>query len=304
MAKVIKTADVRRSEETAVKRIVALKSDINITLPDNDEQLWDIATGLENESSINAAKRGIVYLTLKDRVGHGNFTKELEARDIPPERAREAMRITQMLMELPAAKRRTFAVLSGSKLLEIAKLPVDSFDDDEADDLANLSVRELKQKVRDAKSAQERAELKLEKANKNRPEDVVSGNIDPHVMAARVDISVLAEKAILAVDEMEKIMAELMDAWNGVGDAEYYPAAGAAYLNARAIWAKVTLLLNWWEEVNDKANLPDTAEAIPILAESEMLRINTLRELYLAEHTAKQLSRKSKKTGRAKRQYK
>ncbi|PAJ71679.1 hypothetical protein CJF42_25440, partial [Pseudoalteromonas sp. NBT06-2] len=123
---------------------------------------------LEEQAVINAAKKGLLLLTLKEHSNHGEFEKKFTKFGIARRSAFDAMSIAKMFLSLPDSKVQTSALLNmnQSKLVELARLPIEtleSLDDDDLCALSDLSVRELKKELQRLK-AQNKA-LDIERAD-------------------------------------------------------------------------------------------------------------------------------------------
>ncbi len=148
--------EVEEGQEN-IQTLLAMMEPIAVSLPPDTGGLWEYAIHQINASAASKAKAGLALLMLKERVGHGNFVKELEAREIAYRTAADAMGVAKLLLRLPPSKVRALTHLSSSKLIELARLPEETiqeiaeteyFDGKPLDELDRMSVRELKDKVR------------------------------------------------------------------------------------------------------------------------------------------------------------
>lgn len=155
-------------QEALQQKVEKFAGEIQLVIPTTAQETWDEVVRLEEQAFVNAAKRGMLLLTLKGNVEHGFFYKELEARGIGERSARNAMTVAKMLIALPDSKRQTSAVLNmnQSQLVEFAKLPlktIESLDDEDLESLSDLSVRELKKEIQRLKA--DNKELDFERGN-------------------------------------------------------------------------------------------------------------------------------------------
>lgn len=175
---------IRETEQAAdnIRRLIERLEPIAIELPEDNEGLWNYAVHHINQVSVNLAKAGFSLIKLKEQAGHGNFIKELEARDIPDRTARNAMKVANLLLSLPPSKLQEFAKLGGSKLIELARLPDDvieemadseSLDGKTLDSLDTMSVRQLKEEVRKIKERHARELEVKDKDIKRKDSEIV-----------------------------------------------------------------------------------------------------------------------------------
>ncbi len=161
--------DIHKDTETAIqaetapeniRRLIKMMDPIAVSLPNEPEALWEYTVHQLNESTASKAKAGLALMMLKERLGHGDYLKELDVRDIPARTAQDSIKVATMLLRLPASNARTFAHLGGSKLIELARLPEETLQEISENDLSDsltldeadrMSVRELRQAVRQLK---------------------------------------------------------------------------------------------------------------------------------------------------------
>lgn len=289
--------DEQREAQATVERLTQLSRVLDIALPEHTEEKWHYAQALENEAAVLMAKRGFVYLVLRDEVGHGRFLKELEARGIEVRSAQNAMAVARMLAAMPPAKVKALSVLSGSKLIELAKVPRETLEEMEAqgtldlDDVDTMSVRELKEHLRRERLAREKAELQRDNLRRLTAEASAAQRRGtewhPLVARVRMDSTALAEQANLAIDEMESLLAELESplAMRDLDTAAMGVASTTLYTNLRAVYAKASRLMRVVREVFPDAGVDDTG--LTLFTDDEAARWQSVRAVMLAEHRAK-----------------
>lgn len=103
---------------------------------------------------------GRMLLILKERVGHGSFTERLERLGIAPRGAQKFMQTALKFSNAPTSAHLLQAVGSQNKLLELLVLDQDEIEelategsvlDIELDDIASMTVRELREALADAR---------------------------------------------------------------------------------------------------------------------------------------------------------
>jgi hypothetical protein len=282
--------------QATVGRLFEMNKSLEITLPDDVEALWVFAARLENEAAVNLAHRGMAYLVLKDRLGHGEFERGLEERGVVPQRAREAMSVARMLLELPAPKRRTFGVLTGSKLIELAKIPVETLEQMELqgsldlDDVDQMSVRDLKHHLRRERLARQTAETRLHTLHEAQ---VKQGHRQPQpypplVMEIRQESAALSEQASLALDDLERLLAKMENPLEAaqLSAADFGVAATTLYHQVRVAYGKSLRLMHIvQQQIGEQAAMDE--EELPTLLDEELRDWQFARELLLGEHRAR-----------------
>lgn len=302
-------AITEEANQEVVDRIVALNKQIDLDLPQEVDELWTFVARLENEAAVNMAKRGMAYILLKEKLGHGNFLKGLEERHTPERHARSTMSVARMLMSLPNSKRQTFAVLADSKLIELARIPTETIEDLseqgelDIDELDQMSVRELKTHVRKLREGDHRKDLALQKLHSENQRLKVkptrTHEIHPWVQMMRRESTALTDKAVTCIDDIEELAYQVSlghSVPNADGSA-MIPAVGTddastahvVWLNLQALLSKVQHAITTYKEYNSDPGL--TEEDIPLLMPAETRQIMSMREVMLGEHEAEKEAR-------------
>lgn len=157
--------------QSLTERILNKVQALQIDVPESEDDHWQLVEEMLAEHAANEAKLGYYFLALKERVGHGQFTKELEKRGLPVRRVQEQMQVASFLGAMPEANARTSAQLKTSQLLELTKLPDEkkqTLTPEEIEEFGQLSVRNLRAVVKqicqehshEAKLEQQNADLK------------------------------------------------------------------------------------------------------------------------------------------------
>ncbi|MEC8325888.1 MAG: hypothetical protein VX100_07310 [Pseudomonadota bacterium] len=144
-------------QQQLVAKVESLASQIQLVIPQTKEETWQEVVRLEEQAVVNAAKRGLLLLTLKEHSESDEFRERFKELGLSRSSAYEAMSIAKMFMALPESKVRTFGLLNMGKtqLTQLATLPIEtleSLDDDEFEALGDMSVRELKKEVKRLRS--------------------------------------------------------------------------------------------------------------------------------------------------------
>ena len=141
---------------------------IELVMPQSTEEKWDYVIRSEENAFKEMARRGFVYLALKQKLPHGQFERDLKEKALSPRVVQYAVTIAKMLMALPESKTKALSFLNMNKtqLIEIARLPLqtlESLDDEDLETLSDLSTRELKKEILRLKT--HNRELDIERAD-------------------------------------------------------------------------------------------------------------------------------------------
>ena len=140
-------------------KIEKMAGHIQLVMPDSVDEAWQLVVRMEEQALIDTAKRGLLYMSIKLHLGFGEFERKLRDNSIAPRTAQEAITVAKMFLALPDSKTRTSALLNmnKSKLIEMARLPVETveaLDEDDLETLNELSVREFRKEIKKLKEKQ------------------------------------------------------------------------------------------------------------------------------------------------------
>jgi len=310
-----------------VDRLLAIGRQIELAIPEETEELWDLAIDLENRAAINDAKRGLVYLTLKERLPHGAFESAVQERGIAPQRAREAMSIANLLLRLGDGnsnrrlggdfKPAELLALPKKKLLALASIPPDALEaatqqgELNLDEVALMPINDLRNHARKLKGLQARADAEVvtlrdelsqarHQVDALRGHGIQSRSYPPSVLRARQDSTILAERALQSLDEIDEIVRVWEDIRNSdvpsgpPGEVALSAGLAVVWHNLRAVEARATYLLNRLHEVYGETGLmPASADEIPLLTEQEARRVLATREAMLVTAKIDKTARES-----------
>lgn len=143
-------------QQQLTAKIEKMAGHIQLVMPDSVDEAWQLVVRMEEQALVDTAKRGLLYMSIKMHVGHGDFEHKLNEYCIAPRSARSCIAVAKMFLALPESKRLTSAVLNmnKSKLIEMARLPVETveaLDEDDLETLNDLSVREFRKEIRKLK---------------------------------------------------------------------------------------------------------------------------------------------------------
>ncbi len=143
-------------QQQLTAKIEKMAGHIQLVMPDSVDEAWQLVVRMEEQALIDTAKRGLLYMSIKLHLGYGEFERKLRDNSIAPRTAQEAITVAKMFLALPESKTRTSALLNmnKSKLIEMARLPVETveaLDEDDLETLNDLSVREFRKEIRKLK---------------------------------------------------------------------------------------------------------------------------------------------------------
>lgn len=177
-----------------------------------------------NNATRYAVEAGYLLLSVKAEVEHGQFVTGIEELGLSKQRASELMRMAKFATTLPEDRRAEMLMLPKSKVLELAGADAAVIEDLLADadgaDLNALSVRELRQRIRELEAAQTDTSVQLDtvtaerdglaKKLKKRARDAEDHEGTPIVIAdIRAEGAALLKKAELSVDALHPLGVEL-----------------------------------------------------------------------------------------------
>lgn len=298
----------------SVERLMAIGRQIEFAIPEDTDELWDVVIELENRAVINDAKRGLAYLTLKGRLPHGEFEAALEEKRISRFRAAESMRIASLLLKVTDENSNVrlgahldpaqLLALPKKKLLALAAIPEETFrelgeqGELDLDEVATMPLKDLRDYARKLKALRHTAEAEAktlaEELSQARHEaDTLRGHTHhrkaypPSVTRARQDGSILADRALMAIDEIDALTkpwdsstAEGYDLPAGdEGQAALTAGLGVLWFNLRAVQARAEKALTRLSEVYGESGLlPGGEEDLPLMNEAEARKVISTRE--------------------------
>lgn len=143
-------------QQQLAAKIEKMAGHIQLVMPDSVDEAWQQVIRMEEQALVDTAKRGLLYLSIKMHLGHGEFEQKLRANGVAPRSAQSSIAVAKMFLALPESKAPTSALLNmnKSKLIEMARLPVETveaLDEDDLETLNDLSVREFRKEIRKLK---------------------------------------------------------------------------------------------------------------------------------------------------------
>lgn len=296
--------------DNMLARISNLQQRIDISMPETTDDLWAECVRLENDNALLAARRGLIYLALKSKLPHGEFLDGLHEREISPRSAQTSMSIARLLLSSKKLNAVTSPHLKKSKLIELAKLPIDDIDelfeqgDLDLDEIDAMPVRDLRSHVRDLRAkitnadlGRENAELKLAQAL-NDSDAGQRDNTPAEAVRIRVESAALSAQSIDCIDSMAELIADIRNHYDVLDSSgNYESAAGSVLVHLNAVQAKIAMTIAQFAAEFDEIAISD--DAVPMLSEAESRQYLTRREIATMEHRTAAIAREEARAARA-----
>ena len=198
------TSDHNVSAATAaaqvIDRIKAAGVSIQLELPDSLDQIKQQILEREGRAARDSAARGMLYLTLKARIPHGEFLVFLAQHDLPHQRVYEDMQVARFCLALPEDARSKLLEFPQRSVFKLLALPPEVVDEKlEAGTLSKAkSYRELEEQVDRLSEEVDR----WKRVTDRQHQTIVAGD----EMSEPRGLTVVREEALLG---MERVLAEL-----------------------------------------------------------------------------------------------
>lgn len=261
-----------------------------------------------NNATRYAVEAGYLLLSVKAEVEHGQFGDGIEELGLSRQRAAELMRMAKFATALPDDRRAEMLMLPKSKVLALAgadaEVIADLLDAPEGEDvdLASLSVRELRQRIRDleAKATDTAVERDtavaerdgLAKKLRRRERDAEDHDGTPIVIAdMRAEGAALLKKAELALAGLYPLGGELYALAGGDAVHDYVkPSLRLVLSGLVALRLQADGLIKQYAEAlgDDAKKLASQPEALAFLDDTEIKTVaeDWARLVAVAQHEA------------------
>ncbi|WP_211452601.1 hypothetical protein [Collimonas antrihumi] len=301
-AKALSKQDEKSNRTTVVRftevqiRQLAMSFNLDFDLP-KDVRI-DRAVQHMNQSARYMLAAGIDFLGLKEECEHGEFLSMLESRGIEERSARRAMQYTEFLLSRTEAEREQLLDLPKSHVLAIASADPEVIDDllhTPDQELKDLSVRELRNTIKDLSSRKtdmavqlETADQKiahLEKIIKDLREARVKtgGNVPVVVQDIRLECAALHKKAALSLDDMEHLIIGLHSGELSVGAIWHDPTLRHVFASITALHAHTGSMIAALQEHFGDASGGEVT-VMDVFSDEEVLRCAQEYKQLIAEH--------------------
>lgn len=267
----------------------SLAADLGLELSSSMDLRLDLAVSKFNSAARSIVEAGLALLSIKNDCGHGEFEEHLAERGIPSQRASEAMRYAKFSATLPAASRAKVMELPKKRVLALASTEPEVIskaleDDDLFHDLARMDYTEMRKRLRqmEARNADLAVDLDTAQTKINELHNRLISRVDDDswpefVTVMRHEGCALSEKALLCVDDLERLVDELSSP-AVMSSPHFRVASNGLYTHVNALLHRLSGLVNRMHaELGDtlETNMPETlfsdAEVAQAIADRELL---------------------------------
>jgi hypothetical protein len=220
----IRNSDISTFSFTDQEQLLAQRLGIDIGA--SLEMRLSAAVGRTNQALRLVVEAGLLFISAKAELKHGEFMPKLEELGVNPKRAHECMVFARAAAALPDDLREALMHQPKSKALALASADIEVLEDlladDAAGDLNALSVRELRQRIRDLEAAQADTAVErdtaiaerdgLAKKLRKRERDAEDHDGTPIVIAdMRAEGAALVKKAELALSSLHPLGVDMLN---------------------------------------------------------------------------------------------
>lgn len=172
MSKKMEISNPRASGDSLVdSRISTLAAQMNIDLTSPVGNRLDTAVHKTNQALSLVLQAGVLFLSVKAEMPHGVFESRLDGYGVSSQRASECMTIAKAVSLMDESMRAQFLELPKSKALELCRadpLVLEQLLEDGETDFKDLSVRDLRQRIRALEAEKANAQTAAETATLER----------------------------------------------------------------------------------------------------------------------------------------
>ncbi|WP_063705214.1 hypothetical protein [Pseudoalteromonas gelatinilytica] len=278
-------------QQQLTAKIEKMAGQIQLVIPDTIEEAWQEVVRIGERILVDTAKHGLLLLSIKVNTPHGEFINQLEKLGIGERNARNSIAVAKMFLALPESKRQTSAVLNmnKSKLIEMARLPVETveaLDEDDLETLNELSVREFRKEIKKLKEKhtelEEQTATLINALENERLTKAPKQRYELPILVAQVRQNAFAHSAIVNESLEEFItMVEQLCTSRDLDQNHRIGGAQTTWHLWLGIQQRINHMLNRLTEEFGSENLVG-AEQIPHFAEDEWQDAQANREYMLA----------------------
>lgn len=177
-----------------------------------------------NQAARLAVEAGYLLLSVKAEAEHGQFDSGIAALGLTRQRASELMQMAKFTTSLPDSQRAEMLALPKSKVLALAgadpEVIEQMLEDGDVSDLDDMSVRGLRQRIRELEATttdlavqRDKAEADrkaLEKKQKRAERDAEDATVPLVVADLRAELAALLKKAELAITSLHPVGVDIV----------------------------------------------------------------------------------------------
>lgn len=246
----------------------AMARQMGINLEASADVRTEQAVFAQNVATYNLIQAGLLLSSVKAEMQPDDFEALIEARGLTKRRANELMQGASFCSRLPEGARDEVLHLQKSKVLAMASADpevVRAMLDDEDVDVSAMSVRALRERIRDLEGAVADRDVRLETAEaeataaKKAAKKQRSGDVPIAIFDIRAEAVAQVERSRLAVEEVQALGRDLV---NLVGvDGVYQWVDPTVRLAATGLIALQVQIAGVLKQFSDAFDLEDTSPA-------------------------------------------
>ena len=205
--------DGREEANIATFRYLASESGLEIALPEDIPSIERYCVETKNNSLLFALKFGCGMLALKESVSHGEFAATRKRLGLDSAGDDRAMQMAKWFLTRSKEDQQSLLKFKNkSTVLLMAKLPEETYEDisenNQLDEFAGLSHRELRDRLRYAETKNEVLQIDLEAAKSRLMDAPMRTNEWPEaVVNLRQEAAISGNLIREQLDEMERLLA-------------------------------------------------------------------------------------------------
>lgn len=282
-------------------------SSLGIVISGTVEERIGRAVYAYNNATRFAVEAGYLLLSVKSDAERGQFEANIEDLGLSSQRASELMRMAKFATALPDERRAEMLMLPKSKVLALAAADAEVIADllenpGDGDALGDLSVRELRQRIRDAEAAKADMEVErdtavaeregLAKQLRKRERDAEEHEGMPVVIAdMRAEGAALVKKAELALSGLYPLGVEMFSLRGSEGVEGYVtPSLRLVMSGIVALRIQADGLIEQFAKAlgNEVRDLPNAPQGLEFLEPDEIQAVaeNWARLVAVDKHEA------------------
>lgn len=246
----------------------AMARQMGINLEASADVRTEQAVFAQNVATYNLIQAGLLLSSVKSEMQPDEFEALIEARGLTKRRAYELMQGASFCARLPDGARDEVLHLQKSKVLALASADpevVQAMLDDEDVDVSTMSVKALRERIRELEASVADRDVRLEtaeaeaKAAKKAAKKDRSGDVPVAIFDIRAEAVAQVERSRLAVEEVQALGRDLVNLVGVDGVYQWVdPTARLAVTGLVALQVQIAGVLQQFREGFD---LVDTAPA-------------------------------------------
>jgi hypothetical protein len=288
-----------KTANAADLKLGALAKEWSIDLTQPIEDRWISAKGHAERHQMHYAAKGLLLLSIKEEVPHGEFESELERRGFEPRRAREAMRYAMYVFSKPVEMQNKLLGMPVTKVCTLAAADpkvVSVLMEEGEERITSASVRELKAEIKRLEGREGSFEnsigrLQAELANTKAMLRVVSP-FTQRTEVVRMNCRELQKELELPLHELEQLFNEVA---REPLLAEYNYQIESVWLAAVEHLAHASSLVHRMQKSEAAQSFPDSVQPHHALTEEEAGRWMAQCAMITAAYSIRRATAKTSK---------